>query len=85
MTQVYKKKKDVPKEKRICRYCMHADYDTGTQSSEAGYVYCRHIKGSGKVRPIFHTTDTCKRFGAAWKIDNKIVADRIKGVARSAR
>ncbi|MCJ8334511.1 MAG: hypothetical protein MJH10_09760 [Epibacterium sp.] len=30
-------------------------------------------------------TETCKKFGAAWKVDNKIIADRLRGVARSAR
>lgn len=87
MTQVYKKKSAVPKEKRICRYCHHADRDTPLPNLTQGmdYVYCRHVKQVGKTRPLFHETDTCKKFGAAWKVDNKILADRLRGGARSAR
>lgn len=85
MTRTYKKKKSVPKAKRICRYCLHADPDTGIHTGAENYVYCRHVKANGKIRALFHHTDSCRKFGAAWKVDNKILADRMMGVARSAR
>lgn len=83
MTRTYKKKDSLPKEKRICRYCLHSERILG----EEDYVYCSHVKGNKKYRQCFDLDHGCSKFGVDWKAENKIAADRLMGkrYARSAR